>query len=333
MTDLLKEIPLIPQVLKPEYVHPDWEKFIPPYNLYRFEKGGIRWYYELTDNGPVFYPSETSHIKLTRPTSKYLIDWKVRYGEYMAGKILSEAADYGTVMHVTFKDWYTAHVIGESLDIDKVILTNLALASLYENREACFHSGGVWITDPWRERLHSDLRAFIKWLQDYEVKIYMMEVILRTEKWKVAGAMDILCEMNDKNYTDKTPPDKRKRVIAEVDLKSGGIYPDHADQLAGYGLMWHETFPAGPKIERYYNWSPKEWRKEPTYEFKDWTDTIQENQKRIEHYLQINLLDLASGALKPPTVKEFNSTVNPDHLTDSYLFMEAGEWVQKQFKK
>ena len=81
-----------------------------------------------------------------------------------------------------------------------------------------------------------------------------------------------------------------ERVATIIDFKSGrkGFYEEHEIQLGLYREMWNVNFP-DLQIERIANFSPKEWRKKPTYNFKDQTKA--KSLAKIPYILALSRLD------------------------------------------
>lgn len=107
------------------------------------------------------------------------------------------------------------------------------------------------------------LMSFDAWYREYQVEPLAIEVLLHA-KLGFAGTADLVCRITDKKGTK----------VVLVDFKSGSsIYDDYAVQLEMYKHAWDEHAKQHdiPQIEAVYNWLPKDWRKEPTYTFKDQT--------------------------------------------------------------
>ena len=70
------------------------------------------------------------------------------------------------------------------------------------------------------------MQAMQQWSSDYEPRPVALENVVYSRKLGCAGTFDALMEIDG------------KRVI--VDYKTGGVYDDHAIQLAAYAGMWGE---------------------------------------------------------------------------------------------
>lgn len=105
------------------------------------------------------------------------------------------------------------------------------------------------------------LMSFDQWYRDYEVEPLAVEVLLHSDTYGYAGTADLVCRI------------KGGKVVL-VDFKSGSsIYDDYAVQLEMYRIAWNEHADMHdiPQVTEVYNWLPKDWRKGPTYTFKDQT--------------------------------------------------------------
>lgn len=130
------------------------------------------------------------------------------------------------------------------------------------------------------------LMSFDQWFRDYEVQPLAVEVLLHSDTFGFAGTADLVCKIKNDEY-------------ALVDFKSGSsIYEDYAVQLEFYRQAWNEHADMNdiPRITAVYNWLPKDWRKSPTYTFKDQTDTA--NALQVEYRSK---LYIASQKTSPRT--------------------------------
>lgn len=227
-----------------------------PERVYRLDSKGHRFYYTKDVNGnPTFYISVTSLVNATSPPGYGLIQtWKT-YG-HQADRHMRERQHYGTFLHIQLGELMAAGVY----DLD----------ALRDRVEMFIHDESAHDADPvqWTEDAANDILAFIAFVQDYEITPIAMEIIL-TSRQGYAGAIDLICEMNDKRYTAKTPPEQRARVHGIVDMKSGrkGFWDAHALQLHGYKQLVEENYP-DINVEALLNWAPTNWVKEPNYKTK-----------------------------------------------------------------
>lgn len=248
----------------------------PVRRLYRINnyKNG-RYYYSYDKNGdPIFYISVTNMIAQTMPTSPHLIKWIAEKGIEEAENYKEERADYGTLMHITFQKL----LIEKTLNLDEI-------DELVEGY--CNETGNKKEAENWADELKSDVLAFAQWVIDFNVKPVFIEVVLGSDTELYGGAVDLGCylDMEVKGFFGekyKTGPRKgpdketkmKKRAFAIVDFKSGkkGFYENNVIQLQAYKKLALQNFPQLGDQEIYlFNFSPKNWRTEPSYNFKDQT--------------------------------------------------------------
>ena len=105
------------------------------------------------------------------------------------------------------------------------------------------------------------LMSFDQWYRDYEVEPLAVEVLMHSDTYGFAGTADLVCRV------------KSGKVIL-VDFKSGSsVYDDYAVQLEMYRIGWNEYAQVHdiPQVTETFNWLPKDWRKAPSYTFKNQT--------------------------------------------------------------
>lgn len=290
---------------------------LPSYILYQLNGKGGRYYYTFDENGnPVFYPSVTTILSNTLPTSSFLIDWIADKGKEEAERYKNERADYGTFMHACFEDL----LINKEYDLD----------SLQENlknyiEKKSLPSDFIYYADD----LKKDILAFAQFVIDYDVTPIAVEIALKSERG-YAGMVDCICEMSDKKGSDS-------KIIAIIDFKSGrkGFYEEHAIQLHFYKMLVEENYP-DLHIEKLFNFSPKAWRKSPTYNLKEQTKA--ESAKKIPALLELANLEgdeertytHVTGTIK---LKNKNLDENIKNLTLSELIKEKSEIPTNPHKK
>ena len=161
--------------------------------------------------------------------------------------------------------------------------------------------------------------AFAQFVVDYKVKPLALELIMRSEKYKVASPVDMIFQMTImekgpwgeplKSGPNKGEPktiEREKVINAIMDFKSSqnGFFDKHFFQLHLYKRIVKENYP-DLEIEGLYNWSPKDWRGAPTYNLKEQSDGKLEElcdvvfeQGRIKH------------EWKTPTVTTFADSIS-----------------------
>ena len=243
----------------------------PDYRLFQLNSDGYRYYYRFNANGePEFYPSVTTLLKQVMPTPPALLDWMIANGKDGATEKRDLAAAYGTFMHGQFETL----IINRRYDFDNVPVVLLD----YMERENIPET----YLSQWDIKIRKDVLAFAQFVRDYNVKPLAVEIGLVHPEFHYAGCVDLPCVMTD--------PKTGKTFTAIVDFKSGrkGFYEEHELQLHLYREMWNVNYPGSP-IERVFNFSPKDWRKAPTYNLKDQTDSV--NAKKLPYLLALATIE------------------------------------------
>lgn len=243
----------------------------PPYKVWQLNSKGHRYYYKFDDNGtPKFYPSVTTILSQTMPQSPFLIKWIADKGIDEAERYKAERAAYGTFMHAQFEEL----IINRVYDLDGL---KAKLKEYIDNNK--LPADFIYYADD----LKKDVLAFAQFVLDYDVKPLAVEIALVNPVYNYAGMIDLPCTM-------LTKPGSEDYINAIVDFKSGrkGFHEEAEIQLHLYKIMWNENFPDVP-IERVFNFSPKDWRKKPTYNLKDQTDSP--NAQKIPYLLELAAIE------------------------------------------
>lgn len=254
-------------------------KKIPLPILRRISYQNNRFYFEILESGDVvLYSSGTTLISDGYVSSgDSLNQWKLR--QRILGNdpdaIARERADFGTIMHVLFGHLLLGKKIPFSVGGIKKYVTKIENMKIPEDRVK-------YIIDKHAVEMLEDLRSFLKWVKDFNVKPLAVELMLRSEQYEVASAIDLICQIDytvkEKGFFGKTYQRKSrdhekgdpmeeerevtKQMIVIVDFKSnrdGNFYPEHALQLELYRQMVEENFGDLLNIEGLYNFAPKSW--------------------------------------------------------------------------
>ena len=243
----------------------------PAYRLFQLNSDGHRYYYRFNDAGePEFYPSVTTLLKQVMPTAPALLDWMIANGKDGSTEKRDLAAAYGTFMHGEFEKL----IINRRYDFDSVPAALLAYMERENLPEKVFAE--------WLPKIRKDVLAFAQFIKDWNVKPLAVEIGLYHPKFHYAGCLDLPCIMTD--------PKTGKSFVAIVDFKSGrkGFYEEHELQLHLYREMWNVHYPE-TSVARVFNFSPKDWRKAPTYNLKDQTDSV--NAKKLPYLLALATIE------------------------------------------
>lgn len=243
----------------------------PAYRLFQLNSDGYRYYYRFNDAGePEFYPSVTTLLKQVMPTPTALLDWMIANGKDSSTEKRDLAAAYGTFMHGEFEKL----IINRRYDFDSVPAAMLSYMERENLPEKVFAE--------WLPKIRKDVLAFAQFIKDWNVKPLAVEIGLYHPQFHYAGCLDLPCVMTD--------PKTGKSFVAIVDFKSGrkGFYEEHELQLHLYREMWNVHYPETP-VTRVFNFSPKDWRKSPTYNLKDQTDSA--NAKKLPYLLALATIE------------------------------------------
>lgn len=254
-------------------------KKVPLPVLRRISYQNNRYYFEVLGSGDVvLYSSGTTLISdgyVDR--SGGLDQWKLK--QRILGNdpdaIAAERADFGTIMHVVFGHLLLGKKIPFSVGGIKRYVQSIDDLKIDEDRVKR-------IMDRNAVELLEDMRSFLKWVKDYNVRPLAIELMLRSEEYMVASAIDLICmidyKVKERGFFGKTyqrksgdhekgdPMEEEREVtktmIAIVDFKSnreGNFYPEYALQLELYKRMVEENFGDTIEIEGLYNFAPKSW--------------------------------------------------------------------------
>lgn len=237
-----------------------------PYKLYQLNSRGKRYYYSLDGEGKVtMYPSVTTILHDIMPENKILTSWKVGMGKEASEAYTMDRANYGTFIHGQL----AGLMLNRTYNLDNVYEE----ISKYAERNCL----PVSFADSHEEEAKADIISFAKWMRDYDVRPYAIEIAIYSPTLKIAGMIDCVCSMRKYPIDDKKEANNPERINAIVDFKSGkkGFHDEYKIQLELYRQMWNENFPDTP-IEQIFNIAPKDWlgtvKKQPSYSFEEQTN-------------------------------------------------------------
>lgn len=285
----------------------------PPYKVFQLNSSGHRYYYKFDDDGnPEFYPSVTTILGQTIPKGKHLFNWIIEHGVEESERIRDDRAAYGTFMHGEFAKL----IINRSYDLDNLknelkfyIQTNNLPDDFIHNADA----------------LKKDVLAFAQLIIDYDIKPMAVEIALVHPTLKYAGMMDLPCDMLDrKNGTN--------RIKAGIDFKSGrkGFFEEHEIQLHLYKNLWNVNFPENT-ISHVFNFSPKDWRKKPSYNFVDQTNSV--NAQKIPAILALASIEDGKKSNIFTAISGQIDLDKKDDFTENIVSFTLAEIIKKKQPK
>lgn len=285
----------------------------PPYKVWQLNSKGHRYYYRYDDAGnPEFFPSVTTILSQTLPKAPHLIQWIANKGIEEAERYKGERAEYGTFMHAAFEEL----LINRAYDLDGLKGKLKEYIEVYRLPDDFIY---------YADDLKKDVLAFAQFVLDYDVRPLAVEIALVHPYYKYAGMIDCPCTMLAKIGGDE-------RINAIVDFKSGrkGFYEESEIQLGMYRDMWNVNFEQFP-VTRIFNFSPKDWRKRPSYNLKEQTDSP--NIRKIPYLLEIAAIE---DEKKDNTFTSVNGMVlldNAPDLTQNVISLSLAELIKTKAPK
>lgn len=285
----------------------------PPYKVWQLNSKGHRYYYRYDDAGnPEFFPSVTTILSQTLPKAPHLINWIANKGIEEAERYKGERAAYGTFMHAAFEEL----LINRAYDLDGLKGKLKEYIEVYRLPDDFIY---------YADDLKKDVLAFAQFVLDYDVRPLAVEIALVHPYYKYAGMIDCPCTMRAKIGSDD-------RINAIVDFKSGrkGFYEESEIQLGMYRDMWNVNFEQFP-VTRIFNFSPKDWRKKPSYNLKEQTESP--NIRKIPYLLEIAAIE---DEKKDNTFTSVNGMVlldNAPDLTQNVISLSLAELIKTKAPK
>ena len=282
----------------------------PPYKVWQLNSKGHRYYYRYDDAGnPEFFPSVTTILSQTLPKAPHLINWIANKGIEEAERYKGERAAYGTFMHAAFEEL----LINRAYDLDGLKGKLKEYIEVYRLPDDFIY---------YADDLKKDVLAFAQFVLDYDVRPLAVEIALVHPYYKYAGTIDSPCTMRAKIGSDD-------RINAIVDFKSGrkGFYEESEIQLGMYRDMWNVNFEKFP-VTRIFNFSPKDWRKKPSYNLKEQTESP--NIRKIPYLLEIAAIEDEKRDNTFTAVSGEISLDNEPDLTNNIVSLTLAELVKSK---
>lgn len=270
--------------LEPLYLDPVFADSIriTQQKVYRVEIGAGRHY---RNEAGTTYKSITTFLDAVMPPNRFLQKWRESKIEQLgsvdaAYEFVQATADFGTALHIAVAD-YCRNGGVDWLEFEKFSFDYFIGMGLKDHTLFAAH-----------EELTKDFASMLAFIHEYQVKILAVEIpVFSSDGY--ATLIDLVVEMNDKAYTEKTPEDKRTRVRAGVNLKSGkkGFFDSHLFQLIGERRAFNETYAktCGFELVEVYNLAPTDWRTEPNFKLARQTKPIDERGLESEFDIYVQL--------------------------------------------
>lgn len=180
------------------HVTVEWnrEDFKPPQDYLVVDRpklGGIRYYLikRKVDGDDVFYlfPGVTSMLKSIFGKEDTLVKWLATYpGGYEAAMKYSELrADYGSAMH-----GMVSEVTRKPFESQKEFEDQFRIILASYGRDEHFND--------WIDSAKRDMMAWLQWYRDWNVEPIFSELPLVSFEHGIAGQIDYLCYMDQKDY-------------------------------------------------------------------------------------------------------------------------------------
>jgi len=260
--------------------------------IFRVEIGGLRHYRR--ESGRV-YKSLTTFLDSVMPANRFLQQWKEKMavelgGAEHANDYVQATANYGTGLHIAVAEYC------RNGGVDWGEFENWAFQYL---DSVGFKNGTLQSA---HAELVKDFASMLQFFYDYRVEVIAVEIPVWLD-CGIATLIDLVVEMDEKNYTEKTPIENRKRTKSIINLKSGkkGFFETHVFQLEGERRMFNETYGnLIGEIKSVFNLAPNDWKGKPTYKLKDQTEEADEISEQFGMYVQIGK---SRGVLSTPTKK------------------------------
>lgn len=257
---------------------------LPAYRVGRLYAGSGRFYIRINQDGTLEAPfrayiSLTTLIGQSEPMNPGLLKWNCDLGYDEARRIMNMKAKYGTHLHNEIGLYLTLNYY--DFDTVKDRISAFLTEQNYYQPEC----------DTWEDDIKYDMVAFIAFAQEYQIKPLGIEYVLLSDRG-YGTMIDLVCNLqwpekgfhgeayksgDKKGLPKETTVLKPKRAI--INFKSGrhAFYSSHGLQIELEKRLWEENFPDLP-IDMAMNWSPKEWRSEPSWNLKDWTGTFTDGE-------------------------------------------------------
>ena len=211
-------------------------------------------------------PGITSVLDKT-VTQEWKCDWYGRVGLDEATRILTERANFGTLLHGQAAQFDIDHLYNFD-EVEDIVTAFL------ESHPMPFSVN----VPAWCQELSEDMASYIRWSQIINFEPIAVELPLVSSHYHVASRIDKIgwVDIGDQGYYASgakkyQPKGDVLRVLVIVDIKSSRknhSTPANPLQLLFYEALFKESFPEFQNQRlRLWNWSPNGWVTGPEYTF------------------------------------------------------------------
>lgn len=318
-TDTQLNLPLLDD-LEPDFIgYEDGMPLIHYRHLKRYTQAGNRFYYDIRDNKLIPYMSYSTFSSLILPKGQGYYWWVANKGA-MAEQEREEKKVFGGIFHRACSQIVVGGdpIHGNGYNFDWLSERYVSPDGSYrkitdENGDRYLTNFDTMIPKDWRHKSYKwldffkrGLMSWIVFLQERVVRVWAMELPLKSDKLQVAMTLDFVAEIkfgNGKNNNRLSYLDIKSALYADEDKKKT-YFDSHQLQMELGRYIWNENYD--DKITHMFNWSPINFKKEiPTFTFENQTD----NKFAIPailggqtfHQLELMSAGLqARGEMKPP---------------------------------
>lgn len=304
---------------------------LPAYRVGRVNYGNGRSYVKILPDGQLEEPfrlfvSLTTAISQCAPMEQPLLEWYCKHGYEEANRLSRIAADYGTLMH---------------LEIGKYLINGYYD---FQEVEQVISDYGKSVQPDWKYKLRYDVAAFITFAQSVNLTPLAVEQVLVSERG-FGTLIDLVCEMDwqsEGHYGEVYKSGDRKgelkltkrtaRKIAIVNFKSGrhGFYRSHGIQCECERQLFEENYP-DIKLDLSLNWSPKEWQTMPSWNLRDWTGEIEQDE--IDAILTLAKLRYGTRAMNKKYINLPDMAFKQRPITEEITLMSVEEYSKMVYSQ
>ena len=222
-----------------EKIEAEYNTVTPPCILYRYNRGGDRYYYTNPESpdGMISYTTLAGY-EVGMSYAERLMKWRAEVGEEAAQYIMKSTAAQGTGEHI---------LIG--------LFSRGELNSFAEVKDFGFDwalsQGYPHLAAEWMDYYCESIASWMAFVKEKNVEVLAVEFPLFDEEWGIAGLVDIVAEMDFNR--------KRRKCIIDIKRNARSGEMKYAFQLQAQKEVWNKKYPDIFEIEGIFNWSSKNW--------------------------------------------------------------------------